>query len=50
LAYRLALSRAATTSETSKAIAFLEQTGTGEQAWAGFCQALFASAEFRYLD
>ncbi|MEO1997708.1 MAG: PSD1 and planctomycete cytochrome C domain-containing protein [Planctomycetaceae bacterium] len=58
-AYRWALSRAATEQEVSQArqfvreaIASLAATESAEEngltAWAGFCQALFVSSEFRY--
>jgi hypothetical protein len=50
LAYRLALARPASDGEKAKALTYLQQAGTGEKAWAGFCQALFASAEFRYVQ
>ncbi len=50
LAYRLALSRSPTEAEQAKALAYVGQAGAGEKAWAGFCQALFASAEFRYVQ
>jgi hypothetical protein len=52
-AYRLALARPPTAAETERALAFLRtfaaRTGA-RAAWPAFCQALFASAEFRYLD
>lgn len=62
LAYRMALSRAPSGSELQNAAAFFrnftpaiaEDIGNRERAraaaLAGFCQALFASAEFRYLN
>lgn len=62
LAYRMALSRAPSESELRNAAAFFqnftpaiaEDIGNRERAraagLAGFCQALFASAEFRYLN
>ena len=52
LAYRLALSRSASDSEKAKALTYVKQAGIAgsEKAWAGFCQALFASAEFRYVE
>ena len=61
-AYRLALSRAPTDEETAATIQFLDETtaslGTGKtrsdevrlKAWTGFCQTLFASSEFRYVN
>jgi hypothetical protein len=48
-AYCLALGRPATESEKIRALAYVLPAGGREQVWAGFCQALFASAEFRYL-
>jgi Protein of unknown function (DUF1553)/Protein of unknown function (DUF1549)/Planctomycete cytochrome C len=52
LAYRLALGRLPSTSERSRALAFVAKSGKKDQpaAWAPFCQALFACAEFRYVD
>jgi hypothetical protein len=56
-AYRLALARPPTAAERDRALAFLRAfaartgaPGPTREAWAAFCQALFASAEFRYLD
>ncbi len=62
LAYQLALARPPTEKERARADAYLHAEGTGlipvksgrvpvaaETSWATFCQALFASAEFRYL-
>jgi hypothetical protein len=51
LAYRLAFARPATEAEKARSLAYLRQAGgvASEKAWAGFCQALFAAAEFRYL-
>ncbi len=60
LAYRLTLSRPATAKEIERATSFLtdyENAGSEEKsvqnpraaAWTSFCQALLASAEFRYL-
>ena len=55
-AYRLAFARAPTAEERKRALAYLKNTqatDTAEAArnrWPLFCQALFASAEFRYLD
>jgi hypothetical protein len=61
-AYRLILSRPARGEEQGRSLAFIEQiqnelSGTAargdqaaEDAWAAFCQAMFASAEFRYIE
>ena len=52
LAYRIALARPATDGERSRALAYIAQLTQEKDkptAWAGFCQALLASAEFRYL-
>jgi hypothetical protein len=55
LAYRLAVGRAATPGEIERVKGYLRQHEEGEAsepstaAWASFCQALIASAEFRYL-
>jgi hypothetical protein len=55
-AYRLALSRPPTAGERDRAIAFVRDfakhsagTDPARAAWSAFCQALFASGEFRYL-
>jgi len=59
LAYRLALGRQANSSEHSRAIAFIRSFARDDRAGpssslhdglAAFCQALFASAEFRYVN
>ena len=50
LAYRLALARPASDREKARALAYVQQSGGGDKAWANFCQALFASAEFRYVQ
>lgn len=54
LAYGLALSRTANAEEMNRSEAFIKkftQSETDETtAWASLCQALFASAEFRYLE
>jgi cytochrome c553 len=57
LAYRLAFARPPTGGERDRALAFLRdfaaRAGTQDRAgkaWPAFCQALFAGAEFRYLD
>jgi hypothetical protein len=52
-AYRLALGRPPAAAESERALAFLRTFGAHTQAreaWSAFCQALFAAAEFRYLD
>jgi hypothetical protein len=56
-AYRLALARPPTAAERERALAFLRANafragapGPPREAWSAFCQALFAAAEFRYLD
>ncbi len=59
LAYRLTLSRAATAKEIKRATSYIAdyEAAAGEAAsanartaaWASFCQAIFASAEFRYV-
>jgi Protein of unknown function (DUF1553) len=55
-AYRLTLTRPSTAGERGCALAFLRDfaahAGSADSvrvAWSAFCQALFASAEFRYL-
>ena len=49
LAYQLTLGRTPTAAEKSRAINFLHASLTADN-WPGFCQALFACAEFRYLN
>lgn len=56
-AYRLALARPPTAAERERALAFIRafaaRTGVRDrarEAWSAFRQALFAAAEFRYLD
>ncbi|MDD9867558.1 MAG: DUF1553 domain-containing protein, partial [Verrucomicrobiales bacterium] len=52
LAYELAFARAATDDEVSKAQNFLSEVSEEKDTpgqWAVFCQALIASAEFRYI-
>ena len=53
-AYRLAFSRSASDRESKRSSeyidSFTKKTGKPFIAWASLCQALFASAEFRYLD
>ena len=61
-AYELALGRPPTESERARAASYLlnearglvpvkagDKAGAAELSWSTFCQALFASAEFRYL-
>jgi len=64
LAYRLALSRPPTPTETARALQYAasyarDDSSVGNaksgnnpktDAWASLCQALFCSAEFRYLN
>ncbi|MAP52079.1 MAG: hypothetical protein CMO48_00935 [Verrucomicrobiales bacterium] len=53
LAYELAFARAATDDEVSKAQIFLNEVSEEKDTpgqWAIFCQALLASAEFRYIN
>ena len=63
LAYQLALSRQPTAAEAARANAYLVAEARGliaakpagkdaapEHSWSTFCQALFACAEFRYLQ
>jgi cytochrome c553 len=62
LAFKLALGRAPTTTETQKVKRFFDQTqnlpvskNSRDQSrrgstWSSFCQALLCSAEFRYLN
>lgn len=56
-AYRLALARPPTVAERQRGLAFIRDfaaraggTDPARAAWSALCQALFASAEFRYLD
>ena len=62
LAYQLALCRPPTDGERARAESYLlnearglvpvkagDKAGAAELSWSTFCQALFASAEFRYL-
>jgi hypothetical protein len=56
-AYRIALARSPTALQRDRAIAFLREFATRRGgadpergAWSAFCQALLASAEFRYRD
>ena len=49
-AYRLALAREPDAEELQRALQFVTTPGTeAAKVWTDFCQALFASAEFRYL-
>ena len=55
LAFQLAFARKSTAEEQARTIAFLAECNTDGkaaqlQAWTTFCQALLASAEFRYLN
>jgi len=57
LAYRLALGRAPSSSEHSRALSFINSFARQDRAaaaahdgLAAFCQALFSSAEFRYVN
>ena len=59
LAYLLILSRRPSDDERARAVRFVNRTletlpaGDDQRkanAWSGLCQALFASAEFRYLE
>ena len=62
LAYRLALTREATSEEVDMVLAFIDSMKRKQQqsdvpedsvnqlAWSSFCQTLFASSEFRYIN
>jgi len=62
VAYRSILARPAKNAEIERATEFIQQTTqrladdgsetteTRQHAWSGFCQALFGSAEFRYVE
>ena len=55
LAFQLALSRPANATEQDRTTAFLAECNTEEgnaelRAWTTLCQALLASAEFRYIN
>ncbi|MDB5300461.1 MAG: Planctomycete cytochrome, partial [Phycisphaerales bacterium] len=60
LAYRLTLSRPATTAQRQRALAYIadyaksaspkDAAKARTEAWASFCQALLGGAEFRYLN
>ncbi|WP_406694256.1 DUF1549 domain-containing protein [Singulisphaera sp. Ch08] len=60
-AYRLTFTRPPTLAERDRVVAFLRdfaalalanarEVDPAREAWSAFCQALFANAEFRYLD
>jgi hypothetical protein len=52
-AYKLALARSATKAEVARTMAYVDDAkgaGNDAYAWSGFCQALFGSAEFRFLE
>ena len=50
-AYRLALCRPATALEKSRAVQYVSTySGSRSEGWASLCQALFCSAEFRYVN
>jgi hypothetical protein len=49
-AYRVTLGREPTAGERAVAERFLVRGGDAKEAWAAVFHALFASAEFRYLD
>ena len=52
-AYLAALSRQPTAAESARAQSYLSKQSAGgsrETAWTTFCQALLASAEFRYIN
>jgi len=48
--YRQVLNRTPSKTEESRALEFIEACNDEANAWAGLCQAVFGSAEFRYLD
>ncbi len=62
LGYWLALGRSATSQEIARSLTFIDTTceaiaddqrtqqDARHMAWAGFCQVMLASAEFRYLE
>jgi hypothetical protein len=55
MAYLLALGRPPSDAMKSEALAYLEQTVSADgktkmEAWSDLCQALYATAEFRYVD
>jgi hypothetical protein len=57
LAYQLAFARPATDAERTRSLNYIAQMtqssrdkNAAQAAWGSFCQAIFASAEFRYLE
>lgn len=62
LAYQLSLGRSATSLEIERSLIFIDEAcaadddnqrqrpDSEQKAWAGFCQVVLASAEFRYLE
>jgi hypothetical protein len=51
MAYLLAIGRSPTKQQYENALNYLQASGTDRQkSWASFCQALFASVEFRYVN
>src|SRR6185312_5639999 len=55
MAYQLALGRYPSKDETAGAMGYLSncmdhQKMNREQAWTSFCQALYGTVEFRYVD
>ncbi|MGB0598522.1 MAG: DUF1553 domain-containing protein [Rubripirellula sp.] len=52
LAYRLVVSREPSAEEIKVALGFVDDVKqeSDSLAWAGFCQSLFGSSEFRYLN
>ena len=59
LAFQLSFGRSADQSETDRALDFLDKAATSNsnkkqdgtrEAWTTFCQALFSTSEFRFLN
>jgi hypothetical protein len=55
MAYLLALGRPPSREMKKQALAFVEQSVTADgktrqEAWSELCQALYGTAEFRYVD
>ncbi len=50
LAYKLTLSRTPTSAERDRVQKFLRDSGGKDSAWTAFCHALYAAAEFRYVE
>jgi hypothetical protein len=48
--YRLALGREPTNREREIAARFVQRSPNASEGWAALCQALFASADFRYVN